>query len=359
MLTVNASALPRIVQCVGSVALAKQAPKPAEHDASEEGIAAHWLAARWFNHPQHADKPGIKASNGWICGEEMFEHIAEYVRRFDNNLPRRVEAPAHWRNSTETFEVRGKADLTVWHPEQRTLAITDLKYGFRYVDPEMNWQLIAYAIGTAMALNVTPDKFILAIYQPRGPGEPLRSWEATSEQILTAYHELCAHLERAAAGADDLQTGEHCRYCPAAPGCPAAQRAGFNAVDVAMNSGDFHLDEAGMRAELDLFDRAEELLKQRRRWIEGYAADAIKRGGSIPGLSVKTTLGHTAWRPNVTVQDLREVGNNYIEEKPVTPAEAKRRGMSQEQYDKLTHRPVTGQKVVRKDAAEQAAKVFE
>lgn len=359
MLIVHASALGRIMPCVGSVGLVARAPKPEQLDDAKEGEAFHHFAAELAQ--GRPASVGDKAPNGIIADDEMIEHANDYVATLINpNVLNRVEVSAHWSGQpiATTWEIRGKADLTQWDAATETLAITDAKYGFRYVDAEWNWQLLAYAIGTAMALGVQPKKFILAIYQPRGGGEKLRYWEATPDEVFDAYRQICAKLDAAVVGASDLATGNHCRHCPAMAGCPAFARAAYNAIDVALISDEYDVRPETMRARLDLFDRAEEVLKQYRTALEGSALFAIRNGEVVPGLSTRPQLGNTAWREDVTVQTLREAGNNYIEEKPVTPAEAKRRGMSAETYDKLTHRPSRGVKLVRADAAETAASIF-
>lgn len=363
LLQVHASALPRIMSCVGSVALAAQAPKPEQHDVSEEGVAAHWLAEQFFRGKALGLEAGTKAPNGHVCDADMFDHVREFHHKFNNpDLLQAVEAPTHWSPQIDPrFEVRGKADLTQWFAERRTLAITDLKYGFRYVDAEWNWQLLAYAIGVAIAARLVPDKFILAIYQPRGPGEALRYWEATPQQVLEAYHRICAQMDAVIAGADALATGPHCRYCPAAAGCPATERAAYGAIDVAMNSGTFAVREETMASELELLERAAEMLKQRKTWIEGAALAAMRDGRPVPGLSSRPQLGHTTWLPGAEtkLRELQSDNQRFFDEVPVTPAEAKRRGLSEEEYKALTHRPLRGHKLVTaKDGAKAAAKAF-
>lgn len=353
------------MSCVGSVALVAQAPKPEQHDASEEGTAAHWLAERMFNGTAGSFKPGTVAPNGYICDSAMFEHIRKYHDTFNTpDLLRAIEVPTHWRPhtiSSPAFEIRGKADLVIWHAEQRTIAITDLKYGFRYVDAEWNWQLLAYAIGAAIGAGLRPDKFVLAIYQPRGPGETLRYWEATPQQVLEAYDRICDRLTCAIGGATDLQTGPHCRYCPAAAGCPATERAAYGAVDVAMHSGTFQVREDNMASELELLERASEMLKQRKTWIEGAALAAMKDGRKIPGLSSKPQLGHTTWLPGAEtkLRAMQSDNQRFFDEVPVTPAEAKRRGLTDDDIKDITHRPMRGHKLVSdKAGAGEAAKVF-
>lgn len=340
------------------------APVVDKTDDAKEGTAFHDFAARLLNGDTVA--VGDRAANGYLANAEMLNHAEAYAEllKADPSWTQRVEAPLHWgpggtARDGQGWQVRVKCDCVTWRPDCQTLAVTDAKYGFRYVDPQDNWQLLSQAIGACFALNIQPERIILAIYQPRGPGEPLRWVECTPQELLTAYSLLCERLDAITTSRrNDLVTSSHCGHCAAAPGCPAHQRAAFNAVDVALSRGAYAVNAAGMRSELDLLDRAAEFIKQRIKWVEGAALAEMRAGKAVPGVYSKQQLGHTKWRDGVGVTELRLLGNNYIDEVPCSPAEAKRRGMTDEQYAKITHRPVTGVKLIRGDGSEQAAKVF-
>jgi hypothetical protein len=103
------------------------------------------------------------------------------------------------------------------------------------------------------------------------------------------------------------------------------------------------------------------MLKQRKTWIEGAALAAMKDGRPVPGLSSKPILGHTTWLPGAEtkLRELQSDNQRFFDEVPVTPAEAKRRGLSEDEYKALTHRPLRGHKLITaKDGASAAAKAF-
>ena len=359
----NSSALPRIMACQGSVALSEAAPKPEKTDDAKEGTAFHHFAALLLTGQSVA--LGDNAPNGHILDAEMLEHARDYAATLKAapDWTQRVESPLHWgpggvAHDGQPWQVRVKCDAVTWRPDISTLAVTDGKYGFRFVDAVDNWQLLSQAIGACFALQIQPQQIILAIYQPRGPGETLRTHTITAQELLVAYGELCDRLSNLT---NELVTGPQCRHCPAAAGCPATERAAYNAVDVAMNSGAFAVREETMASELALLDRAAELLKQRKTWIEGAALAAMKDGRQIPGLQSKPVLGHTAWLPNTSgkLRELQSDNQRFFDEVPVTPAEAKRRGMTAEDLKALTHRPLRGHKLISTAAgAKDAAKVF-
>lgn len=349
--------------CNGSVALAAQAPKPDQTDASAEGIAFHHFAAELLTGKSVA--LGDTAPNGHILDSEMLEHARAYAALLKgaSDWPQRVETPMHWgpggaAHDGQPWQVRVKCDAVTWRPDISTLAVTDAKYGFRYVDVADNWQLLSQAIGACFTLQIQPKRIILAIYQPRGPGEALRTVEVSAAELLAAYSLLCERLSNLT---NDLVTGPQCRYCPAAAGCPATERAAYNAVDVAMNSGTFAVREDNMASELELLERAAEFLKQRKTWIEGAALAAMKDGRKIPGLSSKPQLGHTTWLPGAEakLRAMQTDNQRLFDEVPVTPAEAKRRGLTDEDLKPITHRPLRGHKLISdKQGAKDAAKAF-
>lgn len=360
----HSSALPRIMTCPGSVALVEQAPTRDKTDSSEDGTAFHHFAAHALTHAgAHAPSyVGEKAPNGIVCDAEMNDHAHAYavLLRAQPDWLQRVEYPMHWgpggaANDGQSWQVRVRCDSVTWRPDILTLAVVDAKYGHRYVDPANNWQLLSQAIGACFAMNIAPERVILAVYQPRGPGEAFRHVEISGEELHQAYRRLCSQLNSLT---DTLVTSSHCLYCAGQPGCPAFERAAFAAVDVVMTGRNFDVTPATMRARLDMLDRAEELVKQYKQAIEGAALAELRAGKIVPGLSTKQTLGNTTWREGVTATQLRLLGNDFIEEHPVTPAEAVRRGLSAENYKELTHRPPRGVKIVRGDGVKEAAKAF-
>ena len=357
-LKVNASELYRIMACVGSIGLTRQVTTEVQdNEAAEEGTAAHWLAHQMLTAPAPHPQPGDKAPNGYIINSEMIEHAASYAERVKSNVDVQTlyEAPLHW-SYNNTVDIRVRADVVAYAPAQKALAIVDFKYGHRVVEPQENWQLIAGAIGSAFALEGAPERYHLAIYQPRAPHPdgPWRTWTITSAELVDRHNILA---RRFANITDELVTGPHCRYCRAAPVCPAAQRAGYNAVDVAMNSGSITVNDDGLRGELEILERAEEVIKQRRAWLEGHALARLRDGVTLPGLYAKRSLGHATWVGGIG-QIETATGMSLTEPKPITPAEAKRRGMTKEQIEQHTHRPELGVKLGRGDIAKAAEKAF-
>ena len=360
MILYNSSELPRVMVCPGSAALSRQAPKADKTDDAQEGIAFHHFAAELCQGRPVA--LGDRAPNGFACNAEMLEYAKQYADLLtgDPAWTNRIESAMHWgpggaAHDAQPWQVRVKVDNVTWRPDLATLAVTDAKYGFRFVPVEDNWQLLSQAIGACFALNVQPQRIILAIWQPRIGGEALRWIEITPEELLTAYSVLCAHLDNIT---DTLVTSAHCGRCPAVAGCPAHKRAAFNAVDVILNGSTFQPETEGLRSRLEVLTRAEEMVKQHKKALEAHALNELRQGKILPGMSTKTRKGNRRWLPHITLQTMREKGNNFIDEVICLPAEAERRGLDKRECATMTERPDLGVTVVLEDASAQAARVF-
>src|SRR5690348_13657276 len=78
MITLHASALPRILACLGSVALAAGVDKLEipETESAREGTAAHWVAEQLL---RGSAEPAGLAPNGVPIDAEMLEHARTYA----------------------------------------------------------------------------------------------------------------------------------------------------------------------------------------------------------------------------------------------------------------------------------------
>lgn len=358
MRTLNASALPRIVACLGSVAASEGVTRNrVQSDDAREGDAAHWVAQRIAE----GVKYDMTAPNGVPITAEMIEHgeaYASYIPDGEGDTwPPMIETRADWLALADLMiQVRGDAAWFNWSTGD--LHVIDYKYGWRIVEPEMNWQLIADAIGvvrraSAGGLAESPQRVHMCVYQPRPfhPDGPMRTWTVTLDELVALHDTLVATLAKLPS--DELATGDHCRYCPVgeAGACPAYLRATQNAIDVAMCGGAIDVPLASVGRELAVLDRAAAVLKQRQEWLQAQAVEAIKADPqALPGWALETQYGHTTW--TIDVAGLKQLTNADVEQpaKLITPAEAKRRGVSEDVIKANTKRPVTGQKLVRRDA---------
>lgn len=351
MLVTTATELPRLMVCIGSRLMPAALPPDFDHEARDEGIAAHWLAKEWFEGREHP--PGTKAPNGWVLTDDMNEHVASYVSALECGT---MECDLTW--GTDAFEVRSRADhVHYYDPLGGTLTVDDFKYGWRLVDPFENWTLIAYAIGWCIRNGASPAVIRLRIHQPRPyhPDGPLREWRLSYDELLRYHAQIQARLMHPS---DDLHTGPQCAKCHALADCPAARMASMNAIDATTDRAfSDALPNHILAHEYDTLTLAESIIKDRREALEELMTHKIRTGTVIAGYALKQRYAQTRWKPGLTGDTMSMVtGVDLRKDGLVTPAEAKRRGVSETSIAALTERPSIGTKLEKIDVQREAAK---
>ncbi len=371
MIKLRASALPRILACLGSASISPPIPEDMNTDAAREGTAAHAAAEYLLI---GAAIPDV-APNGVPIDADMREHAAAYVA----SIPLADAHPEHRYvetlcsfAATEEVQVGAKIDVAWLNVALTDLYIRDFKYGWRIVNAEENATMLAYAVGMVRHIYaVAPSLFVdrgpddlrihLGIYQPRPyhPDGPLRECTITLGELMIAWAKICDTLERLPS--DELATGDHCEQCPAAilGTCPAYLRATANAIDVAMRGGAIEVPASAVGKELVNLKRASDVLKSRLDWLQDIAKRALKTdANAVPGWGLEVQYGNRVWTADA--EALKQLTNVDVLQPPklVTPAEALRRGVSQEVYDANTKRPLIGDKLVRRDPDAEARKAL-
>ncbi len=374
--TVQAGHLHRVMNgCEGSVRLAPiNAREPPPSDAAREGIAAHSVLRQVLN--ENIDpvtfigkNVRIDDDNGtYVVTRDIIENLRDTIDHIKNRWYLEAlssefcERRTDWGTGTDRFkrwtDIRGRADYIAYSPETTTLFVDDLKYGWRLVSPEHNWTLISHAIGFAVSDNLPISRVVFTIHQPRPyhPDGPRRSWEITGDRL----HQYKAEIsDRFLTLSDTLRTGEHCYKCAAAPICPALRGATMTALDAVSVGYDDSLTDDELDYELDLMARAKALVEVRGKALMETATARIKGGNNLPNYSVQPIVGHRAWKPAISASVIETLtGITITKTETVTPAEAKRRGMSDELIAAFTDRPITGFKLTRESINDQASRLF-
>lgn len=363
-LITTATELPRLMHCIGSRNMQAALPPDHDHEARDEGTAAHWLANAWFHGSQHA--AGTKAPNGYVITDEMVDHVGTYISALDCGA---VEVETTF--SGTTWEVRARADHIkhlplVPHPSDpsqyispSTLTIDEFKYGHRLVSPVNNWTLIAHAVGWCLAKGIIPDRIIFRVHQPRAyhPDGPLRTWEISYRKLCELHEQIALRLSNPT---NELLTGvDICAKCHALPTCPAARQASMNAIDAANIGFNDTLPADTLIYEYELLQRAEATIKNRREAVGELMTHRINSGTVFNGYGLKSRLANSRWKPGITAEAITLASGVDVRKiDTVTPAEAKRRGMSDEVVKALTERPIIGTKLERIDADATVRKHF-
>lgn len=359
-LITTATELPRLMHCIGSRNMQAALPPDHDHEARDEGTAAHWLANAWF----HGSQPvaGTKAPNGYVITGEMIDHVGTYISALDCG-----EIEVETTFSGAAWEVRARADhiVALYDPNDQyqtyvqTLVIDEFKYGHRLVSPVENWTMVAHAAGYCLARNIQPERIIFRVHQPRAyhPDGPLRTWEIDYATLCKLYGQID---ERLSNPTNELMTDvDICAKCHALATCPAARMASMNAIDAAHIGFNDSLPANTLAYEYELLKRAEGTVNNRREALEELMTHRIKTGNVIMGYGLKPRLANSRWKPGISADAITMVtGVDVRKIDTVTPAEAKRRGLSDATVAALTDRPIIGTKLERIDADAAARKHF-
>ena len=215
--TIGASSMHRWKNCPGSVRMSKNIPNSSSEYA-EEGTKAHELAA------QHLLNPEAPLE----CTLEMFNAIKLYGQEVEEVFTPDSDLWVEHRFDLSRLHpgLFGTADAVVYNPKTKALFVFDFKYGAGVpVEAENNEQLLYYALGALLTLNLPVETVEIVIVQPRCPHPDglVRRWNIPDAPIFML--DFAADLTDAAKRTTDpkapLNPGDWCRWCPAASCCPA------------------------------------------------------------------------------------------------------------------------------------------
>lgn len=361
MLRLNATDLPRFMVCNGSRLMGGAIPPSDEQDDTpqREGTAAHYMATAVFTGQSTLEElVDRKAPSGIYMTGDMAEHVEKYLAAIadHNRLAGGMEIDTT-HNYSDVWLIPGRADYVSYSPDH-VLRVLDFKYGWRIVEPEMNWTLISHAIAFISTQPNTPNRIDFQIFQPRPyhPEGALRTWSIDYPRLTQLYAEMNAKL---CAPADELKTSNHCSKCPALAICPAARLAEMNAIDAADTVYQDDITNELLSHNLDTLNRAQTMIEDRLKAFQELAKHRIKGGQVVDNYSVGMGLGNTRWKDGIDAGILKALtGKDLAKPKLVTPAEAKRQGIDESVIKALTERPTTGIKLERINANKKAQRLF-
>ena len=354
MLTLTATELPRFMACNGSKLLGGIKPFNPSTEQTDEGNAAHWLAEQVFKGAKPEDLIDQKAPNGLFITPEMVEYCREY---FDF-IKQGGHVEFDTSHSGKNWEIRGRADYVFFFFFNHIVA--DLKYGWRIVEPQMNWTLISHAIACVTKYSLDPSRtqITFKIFQPRAfhPEGTVREWSVDYTQLMDYWKELDETLSNPS---NKVCTSSHCYKCPSITQCPAAQISAMNAVDLSQRAFDSEIDNETLSWLLSNLKRAQEVLKQSYDAYQDLALHRLSSGQKLKGFAAKQALGITTWNDNVDIDFIKSMSNIDISvRKMMSPAQAKKAGVPEELLKLCTHRPDNGIKLVQVDENKLANKLF-
>ena len=187
--------------------------------------------------------------------------------------------------------VYGTADAIVVDPFE-TIYVVDYKHGAGVpVYPEENPQAMIYALGALAEYDMECENIEIVIVQPRADEErPIKSWRISTEDLRKwGQNELAEAAKRTKEKDAPVNAGEHCRFCPAQPKCPALAQQALAAAQqefsptampskVSMPSPELMTDEQISK----MLWFAENILSPWVKEVTGYVQSRMEQGYKLP-----------------------------------------------------------------------------
>jgi len=320
----GASVAERWMACPGSVRASRGLPNTTSVYAAE-GTAAHALAERCLK-TNSGPAAFIGASfDGIEVTEEMAEAVEVFIATVKDTDVSGMSSELMIEQSFDLASLNppgpmyGTADAVVWLEKEKHLVVIDLKYGKGYaVDAVGNKQLRYYGLGAILSLppGVVPDTIELVIVQPRAPHPDgiVRRETITLFDMLDFVTELMDAAVATTTPDASLVAGPHCKFCRAAPTCPAL---GQRALTLAQSEFDVlapTLIDPTPPAELPLpvllhvLENAD-ILSNWLGSVHVYVQGLLESGQEVPGWKLVDKRATRSWgNEDDTVQWLNEQG---------------------------------------------------
>ena len=228
--------------CPGSVVLSEGMPSQ-DSEYSAEGTRAHAFAEKWLlmHFAQHNSTPSPTDPAEIEIAKNVKIYVDECISLASTGGAGAGVKVYVERKVAINEDVYGTADFVVWCPQVSTLYVRDLKYGAGVpVQVERNIQLRIYALAALLTMKLPASVVNIGIVQPRyeHPDGPVRSIDFAAADLLDLFADVMdgvavSKQAESAAGpgfantdraweAKYLKPSEKgCRWCLAAPKCPA------------------------------------------------------------------------------------------------------------------------------------------
>lgn len=215
----GASSAHRWMACPASIKLSEGIENKSSKFAAE-GTCAHELAEKALIEGNRCEEYIGEVFEGHTVDAEMADYVQIYVDYINNAGSSDfadviVEERFDLSHIAEGLFGTNDACISEY---MGTLEIIDLKYGRGVeVSPEENKQLLYYALGASKGGEYSDVK--LTIIQPR-VSDPIKSWTCSMERLQQFETELKEAVEATKEAQPRINTGGHCKFCPAKAVCP-------------------------------------------------------------------------------------------------------------------------------------------
>lgn len=314
---VGASSAYRWMKCPGSVRLCKSIPSTSSQYALE-GATAHELAEKCFKAGKDAAEfIGVKTSTRGMTILEIDEGMAESVQVYLDAIRNDVQPDdvieIEKKFSLDQFHpgMFGTNDCSIYRESEKLLIVYDYKHGAGMpVEVVDNPQLKYYALGAATSVkNRTLSEVELVIIQPRcdHPNGPIRRWRINALDLLDWSGDLIDAAVETEKDDAPLVPGSHCRFCSAAPVCPAMAKLAVETAQMDFYDNPHEptpkppakMTPDELAGVLDVADTIEGWLRS----VREYAHREAEAGRPPTGFKLVARQSRRAWTDPESVQD--------------------------------------------------------
>lgn len=238
----------------------------------------------------------------------------------------------------------GTCDCAYLDTENRKLYIFDFKYGRGHtVRAEGNPQLRYYALGVLgpySATNTKADTVVMTIVQPRSY-VGVDTWECSTKELYRwAYNELLPAAKLTEKEDAPFNPGEdQCRWCRAAPICPALYAESMNIIQEFFPTVKVEERTPDVVKEIVLPPVNELTPEQMAKVltvastltdyfnaVETDALDRLKHGVEVPGYKLVRGRSNRVWSDSSQAESMlyEYLGDRAYEKKLISPAKAEK-----------------------------------
>ena len=339
----------RWMACPASIRLSEGMPNKSSAFA-EEGTRAHTLAEQILT-GEFIDPSEIE--DGMLDNVLIYvDHIKALVDATAGDLE--IEVRVHVNE-----DIYGTADAIVWSENTKTLYVRDLKYGAGLpVEVLDNTQLKVYALAALLTTGKKANVIDLGIVQPRCPHAdgPIRTLSYDAIELIDFWSDILEAAEKTKSSDAPIVSGEHCRFCPAAPVCPEIKSKAQLAARNVFSVGNVY-DPKELSKMLDWLPVLEGWIKNVREFAYQEAED----GNTPPNYKLVEKRATRRWRVEETAQaELQKVlGDEIFDKKFKSPAQIEKLldKTQKSLVTELTMKESSGHTLVHEDDSRQAVRV--
>jgi hypothetical protein len=291
----------RWMTCPGSVVLSEGMPED-ESEYAAEGTRAHAFAERWLllHFAQHGATPSPTDPEEI----EMARHVKVYI---DECVSLAVPGSKVYveKKVAVNGDVYGTADFISWNPGTHTLYVRDFKYGAGVaVSIERNIQIRIYALASLMTMKLPANIVNIGVVQPRyeHPDGLIRSVDFDTTELLDLFADVqdavgvvgFAERDKGLRHWEDTYlhpSDKGCRWCPAAPKCPALKNKAQALAKQVFAPG-LPYDPLKLAQTLDFLPILEGWIKNTRE----FAYREAEKGQEIPDYKLVEKLAVRKWK---------------------------------------------------------------